>query len=241
MKEFTDSVQKQLLVAGRLNRFPNWLFEQIQPFIGGTVWEAGCGTGTYTHHMLAAGCERILATDYDADLLQVARRRFAGNERVLVFSLDMSQEVEFEKLKGHAIQTIVCLNVLEHIENDLLVLRNMRALLPPKGRLILLVPAHPCLFNGMDESLHHYRRYTARDLSTKLRAADYRVIKLYYFNAPAILGWFAYGHILRRKSVTEGLSTGLFDWLVPLFRWTERAILKGRLGISLIAMCERAE
>jgi len=240
MREGKDRIQEQLSLLRGLNRFTYWLFEQVQPFIAGTVWEAGCGTGTYTHYLLAAGCERILATDYDENLLAITRSRFLGNERVLVFRLDMSKEAEFEKFRGQAIQTIVCLNVLEHLEDDLLVLRNMRAILPPKGRLILLVPAHPCLFNGLDEAVHHYRRYTARDLSAKLEAADYRVIRSYYFNAPAIAGWFVYGHLLRRKRVAEEPAR-LFDWLVPLFRWTERAILRGRLGISLIAICERAE
>src|SRR5256885_649989 len=120
--------EQQLLQTERLTRFTGWLFEQIQPFLTGTVWEAGCGTGTYTQKMLAVGCERILATDHDEALLEIVRHRFKDSERVCVFDLDMSREDEFEKLRGQSIQTIVCLNVLEHIKDDLLVLRNMYAL-----------------------------------------------------------------------------------------------------------------
>ncbi len=240
MIKVSDSTQKQQLVQTEgLTRFTGWLFEQVRPFLErGTVWEAGCGIGTYTQLLVAAGCERILASDHDEDLLEIACRRFKGIEQVRLLTLDMSREEDFAKLRGESIRTIVCLNVVEHIENDLLVLRNMRALLAPKGRLVLLVPAHPMLFNGIDREVHHCRRYTAFDLSEKLRMADFRLVRLYYFNAPGILGWFLYGHVLRRRRVPE-MSVGLFDRLVPVFRWTERAILRGTLGISLIAICER--
>ncbi len=165
----SSAIQKQQLVQTEgLTRFTRWLFEQIEPFLNGAVWEAGCGTGTYTQHMLSRGCGPIVATDLDEDVLTAARRRFDGDPRVAVFPLDLSKPDEYRKLTRHAIQTIVCLNVLEHLEDDRMVLRQMRQLLQPGGRLLLLVPAHPVLFNGIDESVHHYRRYTARELREKL-------------------------------------------------------------------------
>src|SRR5713101_5393393 len=128
MMETSGSVQgQQLLQTEGLARFTGWLFEQVKPFLTGIVWEAGCGTGTYTQYMLMAGCERILATDHDEGLLNIARHRFKSTERVRVCDLDMSREEEYEKLRGQSIQTIVCLNVLEHIEDDMLVLRAMWA------------------------------------------------------------------------------------------------------------------
>jgi 2-polyprenyl-3-methyl-5-hydroxy-6-metoxy-1,4-benzoquinol methylase len=134
MIKVSDSTQKQqLLQTEGLTRFTGWLFEQIEPFLEGPIWEAGCGIGTYTQHLVAAGCERILASDHDEDLLEIARRRFKGIEQVRLLTLDMSREEDFAKLRGESIRTIVCLNVVEHIENDLLVLRNMRALLAPQG------------------------------------------------------------------------------------------------------------
>ena len=117
-----------------------------------------------------------------------------------------------------------------------MVLRNMRALLPTDGRLVLLVPAHPGLFNGIDESVHHFRRYTARDLRFKLNSAGFRLDRLWYFNALGILGWFLYGHIFRRKDVPE-TPAAFFNRLVPILRWSERVVLRRRVGISLIAIC----
>jgi SAM-dependent methyltransferase len=232
-----SAIQKQQLVQTEgLTRFTAWLFEQIEPFLNGAVWEAGCGTGTYTQHMLARGCGPIVATDLDEDVLTVARRRFDGDPRVAVFDLDLGKPDEYRKLT-HTIQTIVCLNVLEHLEDDRMTLRQMRQLLPPGGRLLLLVPAHPMLFNGIDESVHHYRRYTARELREKLQSTGFRVVRSYYFNALGIVGWVLYGHILGRRSVPE-TPAALFDRVIPLARWVERVVLRGRVGVSLIAICE---
>jgi SAM-dependent methyltransferase len=238
MPEPAGSVQKgQLLQTEQLGRFTRWMFEQVEPHLRGTVWESGCGTGTYTAHLLAAGVDRVLATDRDGEFLALTRARFAGQPRVSVFALDLGREAEFRKVEGQSVATIVCLNVLEHIPDDRMVLRRMRALLPAGGRLVLLVPAHPVLFNGIDESVHHCRRYTAKDLRPKLAAAGFTIRRLYYWNALGIAGWFLYGHVLRRRAVPEAPAT-LFDRLVPLQRWTERVVLRGRLGVSLIAVCE---
>jgi short-subunit dehydrogenase len=91
------------------------------------------------------------------------------------------------------------------------------------------------LFNGIDEAVHHFRRYAGRDLLPALQGAGFRVGRLYYFNAPGILGWFLYGHVLRRRAVPE-TPAAMFDRLVPLFRWLERMVLRGRVGVSLIAI-----
>jgi SAM-dependent methyltransferase len=236
--ESGGGVQKaQLLQTEQLGRFTRWMFEQVAPHVQGTVWEAGCGTGTYTAHLLAAGVPRILATDREDDFLSLARQRFAGDRRVSVFALDLAREDEFGRVEGQGVRSIVCLNVLEHIVDDRMVLRRMRALLPSGGRLLLLVPAHPALFNGIDESVQHCRRYTARDLRAKLTAAGFTIRRLYQWNALGIVGWFLYGHLLRRRAVPE-TPAAMFDRLVPLQRWAERVVLRGRLGVSLIAVCE---
>ena len=233
-----QKVQKQQLVQTEgLGRFTRWLFEQSAPFVTGTVWEAGCGIGTYTRHLIAAGCARVIATDYDEDLLVAAREAFAGLDQVRVMRLDLSRGSEFEKLRGERIGTIVCFNVLEHIEDDRMVLRKMREQLTGDGHLVLLVPAHPILFNGIDRSVHHVRRYTASELRRKLTEAGFHVRRLYYFNALALVGWFVYGHVRRRRQVSE-TPAKFFDRLVPALRWTERFVLRGRVGISLIAIGE---
>jgi SAM-dependent methyltransferase len=229
--------QQLVLTESTLGRFTGWMFDEIRPWLGRVVWEAGCGSGTYTEHMRAAGCARILATDIDPRLLAIARRRFAGDDRVRIFSLDLGVEAEFRQLDGEPIDTIVCLNVLEHVADDRGALARMRRVLAPGGTMVLLVPAHPILYNGIDASLHHCRRYTSRDLRAKLVEAGFRVRRMYHFNALGLLGWFIHGTVLRKLDVREGAAS-FFDRLVPAARWVEQQLLRRRVGVSLIAICE---
>src|SRR5438309_788954 len=127
------------------------------------------------------------------------------------------------------LDTIICLNVVEHIPDDVGSLAAMRALLQPAGRLVLLVPALPRIYGALDEALGHVRRYTPRELREKYDRVGFRVAHLEYFNLFGIPGWWFAGRILRRRIIPAG-SLGLYDALVPLFR-SER-FLPWRLGPS---------
>jgi SAM-dependent methyltransferase len=130
---------------------------------------------------------------------------------------------------------IVCLNVLEHVEDDERSLASMRRLLDRGGRLVLLVPALRALYGSLDRALGHYRRYTKPELRAKFDRARLRMVHLEYFNLAGIPGWWLTGRVLRRTLIPAA-SLRLYDALVPLFRW-ERW-LPWRLGQSLIAIGE---
>jgi SAM-dependent methyltransferase len=131
--------------------------------------------------------------------------------------------------------TIVCLNVLEHVADDDLSLQAMRSLLDRRGRLILLVPALPGLYGSLDRALGHVRRYTSRELRAKFDRGGLRMRHLEYFNLAGLPGWWLTGRVLRREMIPAA-SLRWFDMLVPLFR-LER-LLPWRLGQSLIAIGE---
>jgi len=133
------------------------------------------------------------------------------------------------------LDTIVCLNVLEHIDDDRASLSALRALLRPGGRVVLLVPALRALYGTLDRALGHVRRYVPDELSGKLRTAGFGVIHVEYFNLAGVPGWWLAGRVLRRRLIPTG-ALRWYDALVPLFR-LER-ILPWRIGQSLIAIGE---
>jgi SAM-dependent methyltransferase len=138
-------------------------------------------------------------------------------------------------LAGRGFDTIVCLNVLEHVEDDLGSLRAMRTLLAPRGRLVLLVPALRTLYGTLDQALGHYRRYGPRELREKFAAAGFLMRHLEYFNLAGIPGWWLTGRVLRRR-LLPAASLRWYDRLVPLFRL--EGLLPWRIGQSLIAIGE---
>src|SRR5712691_6930703 len=159
---------ERMAAAPRYNR---WMFDRLRPWVGRRVLEIGAGIGNMSAFF--ADRERVVLTDTEPYYLGRLRERFADRRQVLVTELrlpDVSSGLKTERL-----DTVVSLNVLEHIEDDRASLRAMHDLLRPGGRLVLLVPSLRALYGTLDEALGHFRRYVPAELSEKLCAAGFRL------------------------------------------------------------------
>jgi len=200
--------------------------------VGRRVLEVGSGIGNMSQFF--ADRERVVLTDTDAGYRETLRTRFAQHPNVAVRELSLPEVPD--SLVAERFDTVICLNVLEHIEDDRGSLAAMRALLVPGGRLVLLVPAVPFLYGTLDRALGHFRRYAPSVLRERYAEAGLGMRHLEYFNLAGMPGWWFVGSVLRREVIPQG-SLGLYDKLVPLFR-LER-LLPWRMGQSLIAIGER--
>jgi SAM-dependent methyltransferase len=221
---------ERMAAAPRYNR---WMFERLRPWIGKRILEVGAGIGNLSAFF--AERERVVLTDTEPYYLERLSERFRGHPQVRVAELRLPA-IE-PSLVAEQFDTVVCSNVLEHIEDDRSSLRTMRSLLQPGGRLVLLVPALRALYGALDESLGHFRRYAPRELSGKLEQAGFRVPRIEYFNLAGVPGWWFAGRVLRRRVIPSD-ALRWYDALVPLFR-LER-LLPWRVGQSLIAIGEVA-
>jgi len=214
-----------------------WTYEEIRPFVKGDILEVGSGTGTYSEMLYRDFAGRLFLTDIHPSYLAQLRNRFQ-NGRVVVRSLDLNSREHFEALGGHKFDTVVCMNVLEHVRNDVLSLSSLKRLLRPEGVLVLLVPAYGFLYNTIDRAIGHHRRYTKRELILKLNSAGFAIRRIFYYNMFGILGWYVSGSILRRPDVDRG-ALSYFNRLVPIFRVVERLVPFRPAGISIIAICTK--
>lgn len=219
---------EQLAAAPRYNR---WMFDRLRTWIGRHVLEVGSGIGNLSAFLVDR--ERVVLTDTDDAYLERLRARFAAYPNVSVARLYLPRVDG--ALAAERFDTVICLNVLEHVEDDHGSLLLMRRLLAPGGRLVLLVPALRALYGTLDHALGHYRRYAKGELIAKLRKAGLRPRHVEYFNLAGIPGWWLTGRVLRR-SLIPAASLRWYDALVPLFR-LER-LLPWRIGQSLIAIGE---
>jgi SAM-dependent methyltransferase len=147
-------------------------------------------------------------------------------------------DVASEALPGfrdRKLDTAVCLNVLEHVEDDVHALRNMRDTLMPGSNMCLLVPVNKWLFGPMDAVDHHYRRYTRAELNAKLAEANLTVVHQKYFNMLGIAAWFFTNHVLRR-SLAAPVQYSVYDSLVPVLRAVE-SVVPPPTGLSLVTIC----
>jgi|SRR5579872_459374 len=228
------TLEDQQRMAAARNYFA-WQARLVKPELGRRVVEVGCGVGNFTGTMLDR--EAVLAIDVEPECVEQIRRRYSEQANLRTLVCDVASP-EFSALARFEPDSCVCLNVLEHIEDDGQAVRDMTSVLMPGGALILLVPAFPALYGSIDRNLGHHRRYTRADIARLANAASLRVRKSHYVNLVGFFGWWTNSHIFRREAQSER-QIEIFDrYLVPWISRLEHAA-RPPFGQSLFAVLEK--
>jgi glycosyltransferase involved in cell wall biosynthesis len=226
-------------ILGRLARAPRfnaWMAETIAPFCGQRVLEIGSGIGNLTRRLIPR--EQYVASDVNPLYLHSLNGLTVDRPYLDVTFTDVTKGHSFPKIDG-GFDTVICLNVIEHVEDDVAALRNIRDVLAPNGKAIVLVPQGPEIMGTLDEVLGHKRRYT-RETFTKLASdAGFEIRNLIMFNRVGRPAWWLNGKVLRRREFGLGQILAL-NALTPVFRRVDEKLPFDAL--SLIAVMEpRAE
>lgn len=243
--DLTEDIEaKHFDAQGRLARMDNyyrWILGTFGDNLGRRVWDAGAGIGNVSE-LLLERADFVLATEFTAKNLAALRERFEGCEAVAVEHCDLTRPEALE-LARYELDTIVTLDVLEHLEDDAQALARYHQVLQPGGALLIKVPAHPFLYGTMDKASLHYRRYTKNELARKLRAAGFTVERLRHMNMAATLPYFLKGRVLKRErnfsGTIDGGKLGFYNRLMPWLERIER-IIPPLFGLSLVAVGRKA-
>ena len=179
----------------------------------------------------------LCLTDTDASMLAHLKNKFSHLNDVSVNFLDITQPPP-EHLVG-SFQTVIGINVLEHVEDDERALFHLGTVLKPSGRLLLLVPAKKWAYTDLDRQLGHFRRYEKKELAEKLAKASFHIEKLYYFNIIGLMSWIIRDKI-QRSGGLRPYQISSFDSIVPLLKRVESKVSMP-VGISLIAIAQKIE
>lgn len=212
-----------LLRMKLLRPYYAWVLRQFHPFVGQRVLDAGAGIGNFTE-LISDIAEFVLAVDISPLNLSALRARFHNRAQVEVAQLDL--ETHVIELRDRGIDTVVCLDVLEHIKDDVRLLRCMRELISPGGRLLLKVPAGKWLYGSIDEASGHFRRYDRIELTEKAVQAGWTVERCRHMNLAGVLPYFVKSRILRKRA---NFSCTFSRWQLSLIR----------AGIPVIAVLDR--
>ncbi len=226
----SDIETYSLRVMQRATVYNRWLFEKFRPHVRGRVLEIGSGIGNITRFLVH--CPEVVATDVDPRYLRELETVFGRYANVHVQKMD----VERPPRSLGTFDTIVALNVLEHIEDEGRAFENLHRRLRPGGRLIALVPAHPFLFCDLDRNLGHHRRYTREALEERLQACGFKILEERRLNKLGAMGWFVNGKVFRRQRLPS-VQMRFFSKLVPFLDAID--FLPPRFGISILAIAER--
>ncbi|HXO19416.1 MAG TPA: glycosyltransferase [Thermoanaerobaculia bacterium] len=217
----------------RARRFNRWMAEAIAPAIGARVLEIGAGIGNITSWLLPR--DLYVASDINPHYLHYLRNLSLGKPYLEVDRIDLEDPACFEPWRER-FDTVVCLNVLEHVRDPLLSLRDMASVLRPGGRLVLYVPQGQHLYSSLDEVLGHRCRYSREMLQAELEASGFAVERFQDFNHFAIPGWFVNGRVLKRRHFSR-LQLKIFNVLVPILKRLD-PLVPGR-GLGIIAVARR--
>lgn len=229
-KAYPKSGHLTLESMSKASWYNTWTTKIFKKYLTGDILEVGCGIGSFTKTLSAYG--NVYA--FDVDKISVSKTKESIKNAKVGFG-DIEKGIYFFKRKKF--DTIVCINVLEHIKHDNQALSRMVSLLKPKGHLILLIPAHPMLFGDIDQAIGHYRRYTKNNIKKMLQKNKLTIKYLRIINFLGAIGWFMSGKILHEITVNEK-KLRLFDKIAPFILPVEK-VIEPPIGTSVLAIAQK--
>ncbi len=227
---------RRMATVGRYN---DWIFQEIAPYAGSRLLEVGCGIGNMSEYFVDR--DLLMGLDMLPASVELTRRRHLHHDNVMAQLGDITDPGILQELQSYVFDTVICLNVLEHIRADQTALEHMRMLLIPGGRLLLFVPAGAYMYGTLDTALGHFRRYTLAGLRQQVEMAGLEIERLGYLNLAGIPGWWLNSRVLKRDLLPQG-QLAWFNRLAPFFIAGERALRRAwdlPVGQSLLCIARR--
>ncbi|WP_317899783.1 class I SAM-dependent methyltransferase [Aurantibacillus circumpalustris] len=217
-------------------KFNRWLYQIVSPFCNGKILEIGSGVGNISDFFISDKKD-IYLSDIRENYRSILSDKFKLDTNH-VLDIDIAH-TDFDKTYASLLSSfnsVFALNVVEHIKDDDLAIKNMLSLLKPGGQMTILVPAYQALYNDIDLSLEHFKRYNRTSLS-KLMSKHAPIKKSFYFNATGILAWWISGRILKHKTIPAG-EMRLYNTFVPVFKFIDKIVLK-KMGLSVVCVIQK--
>lgn len=215
--EYGSHILNDLQDARRFNR---WMGDTLRPYIGDRVLEIGAGIGTLTAQFIPR--DLYVASDINPHYLHFLSAYSVGKPYLHVGRVDAGNADDFQGLGGQ-FDTVLMVNVLEHVKDEKAALANIFNALMPGGRAVILVPQNPRLYNTLDEVLEHRERYTHAKLRSSLEQAGFKVERTFDFNRTSVPGWFLSGNVMKRKGFSR-MQLKALELMMPVIRLGDGAL-----------------
>jgi 2-polyprenyl-3-methyl-5-hydroxy-6-metoxy-1,4-benzoquinol methylase len=223
------TIQKN--VEQSCSHYNDWIISLVSPFVGQRVLDCGCSIGNITGAFLDR--ELVVGTDISESAIKEIKKKWQDHKNFLGF-VEAIETMAVEKYQQYKLDTIMCINVLEHIEDDRQAIQLFHDILEENGRLVLYVPAFQWLYGSMDKADHHFRRYTRKRLRTIFEDSGFTLEKQHYVNFFGIPAWFFNGRVAKEPLINRK-KYQLYNSLVPFFRRMEAYVVPP-IGLSLFSV-----
>jgi SAM-dependent methyltransferase len=160
--------------------------DMVAPYVGRSLLEIGSGLGHFSEQF-AGRLDYLVVSDNDAYCVEQLRKRYADDSDVEVLDLELPAEIKIRRM----VDTVVMMNVLEHIKDDVQALKDLAAVVQPGGRIVIWVPGYMQLYGDFDRKVGHVTRYTPATLSASVTAAGLEIESVKPINFLGGLAWWA--------------------------------------------------
>lgn len=211
--------------------YNQWTLDKFKQYLNGDILEVGCGIGNFTKSLTEFG--NLWAIDISKEYIKETGELIDGKAKIGLG--DIEKDKYF--FNNQKFDSIICINVLEHIKDDLKALNNLYNLLKEGGVLILLVPSHQFLFGEIDKSIGHFRRYEKNQLVDVISNIGFKIMKARILNMFGAVGWWFTSRVFSNKKVDEG-KIKLFNLIAPVVLPFED-IVEPPFGTSVLIICKK--
>jgi SAM-dependent methyltransferase len=218
-----------------LSRYYRWMLETFAPYLHGHGVEIGAGQGTMSR-LLVDRLERLHLVEPSSNLFAVLRERFSTDPRVTLQSV--SAECYLEEVLPQTLDTVVMVNVLEHIEDDRSALIGIERSLRPGGYLLIFVPALRMLYSKFDRLVGHHRRYHLGELNALVSGASFEIVHCRYCDVLGVVPWLILNRLLGSTRLNPTLIRIYDAVFTPTTRLLE-SLIKAPFGKNLILVARK--
>ncbi len=220
--------------------YRRWILDAFAPHLGRRIVEVGAGTGSFSELLLAREPESLTLVEPSPEMhrllvghvgrIQTRARVRTHNETFASVAPRLAVEERPD--------SVIYVNVLEHVEEDESELRLVADVLAPGGRAFIFVPAFGWLYGSFDRQVGHRRRYTRGELEAKCKRAGLGVVKSAYFDAGGVLPWWVKYRVLRSERMEPAAVKFYDDFCVPVLRRVE-AIIPPPFGKNVLLVAQK--
>jgi len=220
--------------------YHRWILSIFEPCLGARVVEVGAGTGSFSELLLERRFESLSLVEPSTTMYQLLCRRveeLRPLQNVKTYN-DVFENVAERIRSTDRPDSIIYVNVLEHIADDVHELNVINKALATGGRIFIFVPALRWLHGSYDRQINHFRRYTRTELEKKCVAAGFKVIASRYFDLFGVLPWWVKYKVLQSNNMELGAVRFYDQRVVPVAKILESSV-KPPIGKNVLLIAEK--
>lgn len=230
-------VGKDLEAMSFAVNYHKWILEEFRPFLGKKLVEVGAGTGSFSEMLLDEKPENLALVE-PSEMFAFLEQNISQIDTSVTVNYYNSIFSESAAALSEKPDTIIYVNVLEHIEDDRGELQKVYETLETGGHCLIFVPAFMSLYGAFDEKVGHFRRYTKNELEEKAESAGFKIVKSKYFDFVGMFPWYIKYKLLKSDSLESGAVTAYDKFAVPVTKQFER-FLKFPAGKNILTILQK--